>query len=144
MNALIHLYDCTCLNVLHLLNHILLKHKNIFECFNCFWKVFCFENCQKFSKTVRPCFGDLPRSQASCMPQSRAYTEGFRDSLAGQSPSCEKDLEFFSKIWVFRFLATQFGDLFASGSSNSEGYSKGFVAPHAIDSRVELPVTKNT
>ena len=38
-------------------------------------------------------------------PQLRAYAKGIRDSLAGQCPSCEKDLEKFSKIWVFRFLA---------------------------------------
>ena len=37
-------------------------------------------------------------SQASRMPQLQAYTRGFRDSLAGQSPSHEKDLEIFSKI----------------------------------------------
>ena len=36
--------------------------------------------------------------QDSRMPQLRAYTLGFRDSLAGQSPSREKDLQFFQKI----------------------------------------------
>ena len=74
----------------------------------------------------------------------RLVCEGFCNSLAGQGPSCEKHLEKFSKIQVFRFLATQFGDLFASGSSNREVYSKCFAAPFATFSRVELLVTKNT
>ena len=41
--------------------------------------------------------------QASCMPQSRAYTEGFCYSLAGQSPSREKDLEKFLKSGFLAF-----------------------------------------
>ena len=53
-------------------------------------------------------------------PQSRAYTEVFRDSRAGQCPSHEKDLENFSKILGFQVLATRFGDLFANGSSSRE------------------------
>ena len=141
---LIHLCDCTWLNVLHLLNYMLIKHKKIFECFNCFWKVFCFEKCQKFQKLCNLVLATCLMGQASCMPQSRAYTEGFRYSLAGQSPSREKDLEYFSKIWVFRFLATQFSDLFASGSSSHEVYSECFVAPFMTSSWVDLPVTKNT
>ena len=52
-----------------------------------------------------PYSGDLVAGQASCMPQLRAYIEGFRDSLASQSPSREKDLEKFQKnlgFWNFR------------------------------------------
>ena len=74
----------------------------------------------------------------------RLVCEGFCNSLAGRGPSCEKDLEKFSKIQVFRFLATQFGDLFASGSSNHKVYSKCFAAPFATFSGVELLVAKNT
>ena len=36
------------------------------------------------------------------------------DLLASKSSSRKKHLENFSKIWVFDFLATHFGDLFAS------------------------------
>ena len=32
----------------------LIKHKKIFECFNCFWKVFLFWKIPKISKTVQP------------------------------------------------------------------------------------------
>ena len=42
----------------HMLNLCWFKHKNIFECFRCFWKVFCFYKNWKISKTVLPCFGD--------------------------------------------------------------------------------------
>ena len=36
-----------------------------FECFRCFWKVFCFYKNWKFSKTVLPCFGDSVASHPS-------------------------------------------------------------------------------
>ena len=62
------------------------------------------------------------------MPQSRAHTEIFCDLLAGQYPSREKYLEYFSKFRFFMFLATQFGDLFASGRSSCEGYTEIFAA----------------
>ena len=79
--------------------------------------------------------------QASRMPQLQAYSEAPDNSVAGQNPSHEKDLEFFSKIWVFRFHVTQFGYLFTSGSFSREGYSEGFATPHVTDLRVELPIT---
>ena len=96
-----------------------------------FGKCFYFENFQKFQKLCNSILATCLMGQASRMPQSRAYTECFRDSLAGQSPNRKKEIENFSKIWVFRFLATQFGNLFASGSSSHEVYLKSFVAPFA-------------
>ena len=80
--------------MLHMLNYMSIKHKRIFECFNFFGKVFWFEKCQKFQKTVQPYFGDLPYGSS----QLRAYIEGFCDSLAGQSPSHKKDLDFFKNL----------------------------------------------
>ena len=74
---------------------LLIKHKNIFECFILFLESFLF--LQKYQKPVLPCFGDLITGLASRMPQLRACSEGFHDSLAGQSPSHEKYLENFSK-----------------------------------------------
>ena len=71
-------------------------------------------------------------SQASRMSQSRAYTEGFCDSLVGQKSQSRKRLRNFSKIWVFKFLATLFSD------------SECFVSPFATSSRVDLPNAKNT
>ena len=38
--CLFHLCDCTCSNVMYLLNYLLIKPKNIFEYFICFWKCF--------------------------------------------------------------------------------------------------------
>ena len=35
-----HLCDCTCANVMCMLNYLLIKPKKIFECFICFWKWF--------------------------------------------------------------------------------------------------------
>ena len=91
-----------------------------------------------------PCFSDLVASQASRMPQLRAYTKGLCDSLAGQCPSREKDLENFPKFQVFNVLATHFGDLVASGSSSCEVYLESFAALFTTFSWVDLLVAKNT
>ena len=56
----------------HMLNLCWFKHKKIFECFRCFWKVFCFYKNWKISKTVLPYFGDLVTGHLSRMPQSQA------------------------------------------------------------------------
>ena len=57
----------------HMLNLCWFKHKKIFECFSCFWKVFCSLKNWKFSKTVLPCFGDSVAGKSSRMPQSQAH-----------------------------------------------------------------------
>ena len=56
----------------HMLNFYWFKHKNIFECFRCFWKVFCFNKKWKISKTVLPCFGDSVAGHQSRLLQPRA------------------------------------------------------------------------
>ena len=104
-----------------------------------FGKYFVFTKIVKISKIVLPYFGDSIAGWSSRMPQSRAHTEIFRDLLAGQYPTREKYLEYFSKFRFFMFLATQFGDLFASGRSSCEGTQK-FLR---LTSRVELSVAKN-
>ena len=104
--CLIHLCDCTWLNMLHMPNYMLIKHKKIFECFNCFWKVFLF---WKISKNLcNPVLATCLAGQANRMPQSRAHTEGFRDSLVGQSLSHEKDLEKFQKSGFSKFSQLMF------------------------------------
>ena len=118
----IHLYDCTLLNVFSHAQSLLIKHKKIFDCFSCFWKVFLFlQKCQKFQKTVFALFWRL-----SCgLVQSHAPVvsphKNFLNSLAGQCPSHEKYLEYFSKFEFLLFLAAQFGDLFVGGGSSREG-----------------------
>ena len=77
-----------------------------FECFNCFWKVFLF---WKISKNLcNPVLATCLAGQANRMPQSRAHTEGFRDSLVGQSLSHEKDLEKFQKSGFSKFSQLMF------------------------------------
>ena len=66
---------------------MLIKHKKIFECFNFFWKVFCFENFQKFQKLCNSVLATLP----------------FGNSLAGQGPSHEKDLKNFQNFGFLGF-----------------------------------------
>ena len=121
----IHLCDCTWLNVFHILNFCWLNTKRFLSVLIVFGKFFCFCKKSKISKTVLPCSSDLVASQASRMPQLWAYTVGLRDSLTGQSPSHKKYLEIFSKIWVFRVLATRFGDFFAGGRFSLE-LTQGF------------------
>ena len=72
MNAI-----CICVIVLvkmcfHMLNLSWFKHKKIFECFRCFWKVFCFYKTWKISKTVLPYFGDSVAGHPSREIQPRA------------------------------------------------------------------------
>ena len=98
----------------------------------------------KSSKTVLPCSGNSITGWSSHMPQLRAYTEIFRNSMAGQCPSREKYLEYFSKFGFLMFLAAQSSDLFAGGRFSREGYTEIFAAYLANFSRVELPVVKNT
>ena len=58
----------------HMLNLCRFKHKKIFECFRCFWKVFfcCFYKKWKIPKTVLPCFSDSVAGHPSRMPQPQA------------------------------------------------------------------------
>ena len=98
----------------------------------------------KSSKTVLPCSGDSIAGWSSRMPQSRAHTEIFCDSLVGQCPSRKKYLEYFSKFEFLMFLAAQSGDLFAGGRSSCEGYTEIFTAYLAAFSQVDNLVMENT
>ena len=50
--CLFHLCDCTCTNVMCILNFLMIKYKNIFEYFICFWKCFYVFVCSEFFQTV--------------------------------------------------------------------------------------------
>jgi len=107
-----------------------------------FGKLFYFEN---FQKTVQPYFGDLSRGSSQSHAPVASLHRKFSWLTGGSKSQSQKRLRiFFSKIWVFRFLATQFGDLFASGSSSHEVYSESFATPFTTSSQVDLLVTKNT
>ena len=98
----------------------------------------------KSSKTMFPCFGDSVASWSNRMPQSRAHTEIFCDSLVGQCPSHEIYLEYFSKFGFLMFLTGLSSDLFTGGRFSRKGYTEIFVAYIATSSQVELPIAKNT
>ena len=128
----------------HMLNPCWSNTKRFLSVLVIFGKSFVFTKMSKFSKTVLPCFGNSIASWSSHMSQSQAHTLIFCGSLAGHCPSREKYLEYFSKFGFLMFLATQSGDLFVSGRSSHEGYTKIFAASLMTYSWVELPVAKNT
>jgi len=75
-----------------MLNYMLIKHKRFLNVLVVFGKYFCFEKFQNFQKLCSPVLATCFADRSSRMPQSQDYTEGFHDSLVGQSPSHEKDL----------------------------------------------------
>ena len=100
----------------HMLNLCWFKHKNIFECFSCFWKVFCSYKNWKFQKQCCPVLATQLRvRQVACHSrilagrfwrlvckwkvQSRGVHKDFRgsarDSLASKTSSREKHLANF-------------------------------------------------
>ena len=117
----------------HMLNLCWFKHKKIFECFRCFWKVFCFYQKKKnkienFQKQCCPVLATLSWViQVACysreltgwfwrlvrewMVQLRGVHRDFRgsarNSLVGRPSSREKHLENFSQfcLWMFCRLA---------------------------------------
>ena len=99
---------------------LLIKHKKFLSVLVVFGKSFVFAKMSKISKTMLPYFGDSVAGWSSRMLQSLAHTEIFHGSLAGQCPSREKYLEYFSKFGFLMFLATQSGDFFAGGRSSRE------------------------
>ena len=99
---------------LHMLNLCYFKHKKIFECFRCFWKVFCLKNlkiskiqfCPVLAARSRVCqvarlsrtfAGHFWRLAREWKVQSRGSLRDFRgsarDLLAGRPSSREKHLE---------------------------------------------------
>ena len=137
----IHLCDCTRLNVFSHAQSLLIKHKKIFDCFSCFWKVFFFLQNVKNSVAL---FWRLNRGLVlSHVPVASSHRD-FSRLTDGSMSLLQKYLEYFSKFGFLTFLATQSGDFFAGGGSSREGYIKIFAVYLATPWRVELPVAKNT
>ena len=107
-----------------MLNPCWLNTKRFLSVLVVFGKSFVFTKMSKISKIVLSCFCDSVTGWSSRMSQSRAHTEIFRCSIAGQCPSHEKYLEYFSKFGFLMFLATHSSDLFAGGRSSREGTQK--------------------
>ena len=112
------LYLIKCVFTFHMLNLCWFKHKKIFECFSCFWKVFCSYKNWKFQKQCCPVLATQSRvSQVAChnheptgqfwrlvhewKVQSRGVHREFRgsarDSLASETSSHKKHLANFFK-----------------------------------------------
>ena len=125
----------------HMLNLCWSKHKKIFECFRCFWKVFFFYKNWKFQKQCCPVLATQSRViQVACHShelagwfwwlvrkwkvQSRGVRRDFRgsarDSLAGKPSSREKHLEIFFTILTLNVLAACPGDLLATQPSREK------------------------
>ena len=115
--CLIHLCNCTWLNVLYILNHMLIKHKKIFEFFLVgFGNCLRFKKFQKIQKFSTLPFGD---SLSWVMPVVRpvaSLLRRFHDSLASETSNCEKHLKKFSKFLVLAIFATHFRDYITSRS----------------------------
>ena len=142
--CVIHLCDCTWLNVLYILNHMLIKYKRFLSIFSCFWKVFCFENFQKIQNFLQLCFSDSLMGQASHKTPIASLHKSSRDSLASQFPSHKKYLENISKFlsfWHFRNLVWRLG---REWRLQSRAYIEGFMTRLATYSQVDLLVAKNT
>ena len=110
----------------HMLNLCWFKHKNIFECFRCFWKVFCFYKNWKFQKQCYPVLAaqsqiiQVARHSRELVSQfwwlirewkvqSRGIHRDFhglaRNSLASETSSREKHLANFSNLLAWSVLA---------------------------------------
>ena len=110
----------------HMLNLCWFKHKKIFECFKCFWKVFCSLKLKNFKNLFCPILATQSRvSPVACHSrelaslfwrlvrewkvQSHGLHKNFRgsahDSLVGIPSSREKHLENFFKILSLSVLA---------------------------------------
>ena len=140
----IRLCDCTWLNMFSHAQYLLIKHKKIFECFSCFWKVFWFyKNCQNFKSSVA-LFWRLSRGSIQLHAPVTSPLRDFSRLTSKSMSQSRKILRIFFKIWVFMFLAAQISDLFTNGGSSRKGYSKIFAASFKTPSRVELPIMKNT
>ena len=140
----IHLCDCTWLNVFSHAQSLLIKHKKIFECFSCFWKVFCFyKNVKNFKNGVVLFWrlsGELVQSH---VPVASPYID-FSRLTGGSMPQSWKILRIFFKIWVFNVSCDSIWRLIHGWKVQSQEDLEVFMAYLATPSLGELPVTKNT
>ena len=95
--CLIHLCDCTWLNVMYIFKHLLIKLKKIFEYFSCFWKVFWFEKISQKSKNLQLCILTTHSRVTSFMLQSRAQPEAFATIWRMKVLIAKKTYKIFSK-----------------------------------------------
>ena len=123
---------------------LLIKHKNIFEYFSCFWKVFCFCKNVKIFKNSVALFCRLScRLVQSHVPVASPHRDFSR--LTGESmPQSRKILKIFFKIWVFNVSHDSVWRLVRGWKVQSREDLEIFTAYLVTLLRVELPVAKNT
>ena len=134
----------------HMLNLCWFKHKKIFECFSCFWKVFCSLKNWKFQRQCCPVLATQSRViQVACYSRElagwfwrlvrewkvqsqrvhRDFRDSARDSLTSETSSCEKHIEIFFIILTLSFLAACPGDLLATHPSREKSvFGKKWVS----------------
>ena len=139
----IHLCDCTWLNVFSHAQSLLIKLKKIFECFSCFWKVFCFcKNVKNFKNSV-VLFWRLSRKLVQSYVPVVSPHRDFSRLTSGSLPQLRKILRIFFKFWVFNVSCDSVWRLVRGQKVKSREGSEIFVAYLATLSRVELPIAKN-
>ena len=93
---LIHLCDCTCLNVFHILNLCWSNTKRFLSVLIVFGKYFIFAKMSKISKIVLPCSSDLVVGKTSRMPPVASLLSRFTRPTGGsKSQSRKRPRKFF-------------------------------------------------
>ena len=140
----IHLCDCTWLNVFSHAQSLLIKHKKIFECFSCFWKVFWFcKNVKNFKNNVA-LFWQLSCELVQLHVPIKSPHRDFLWLTGGLMPQSQKILRIFFKIWVFNVSRDSVWRLVRGWKVQSREGLEIFADYLATLSRVEIPVAKNT
>ena len=81
---------------------MLIKHKKIFECFSCFWKVFCFcKNVKNFKNSVT-LFWRLSCRLVQSHVSVASPHRNFSQLTGGSMSQSQKILRIFFKIWGFK------------------------------------------
>ena len=139
--CLIHLCDCTCLNVFHILNFCWSNTKRFLSFLNCSWKVFCF--CKNIKNSVA-LFWRLSRRLVQSHVPIVSPNRDFSRLTDGSMPQLQKILRIFFKIWVFNVSRDSVWWLVRGWKVQSRGDLEIFAAYLATLSWVELLVAKNT
>ena len=140
----IHLCDCTWLNVFSHAQSLLIKHKNIFECFSCFWKIFCFrKNVKNFKNSVTLFWRLSCGLVQSYVPVASPHRDFSRLTVRSM-PQLWKILRIFFKILVFNVSRDSIWRLVRWWKVQSWENLEIFAAHLATLSQVELSIAKNT
>ena len=125
----------------HMLNLCWSNTKFFFECFSCFWKVFC------FCKNVKNSVALFWRLSCGLVQLHVLVVSPYRDFsrlIGGSMSQSWKILRIFFKIWGFNVSRDSVWRLIRGWKVQSWGDLEIFTAYLATPSWVDLPVVKNT